>query len=173
MRDVLTGGIVAVAVGWLAATVLAHVPSQRLAFWIRRLDHAALIPIWTFFAPRPGTQDQVLVVRDVLCDGSVTAWRLAVQPRAPRVLARAVWNPDKRLDKLVSDCVASVLTLSRRDRSFLALDVSHLLLQRLAERAPHDFRAKHFEFATLCVSASHGTSPGELVYGSGRIPRPC
>jgi hypothetical protein len=161
---------VAVAAGWLAATVLAHVPSQRMAFWIRRFDHAALIPIWTFFAPRPGTQDQVLVVRDVLRDGLVTDWRLVVQPRPPHILVRAIWNPEKRLDKLVNDCVGSVLTLSQLDRSFLALDVSHLLLQRLAEQAPHDFRAEHFEFAILRVSDFHGSPSGTLVYGSVPIP---
>jgi hypothetical protein len=71
---------------------------------IRRLDIFGLVPVWTFFAPRPAWTDYHLLYRDVLADGTATQWR-DVSSIGGRRLLDAVWHPNKRLHKAITDLV--------------------------------------------------------------------
>lgn len=133
---------------WLLATVAAHLPGPLSR--VRRLDRFALLPAWSFFAPNPGISDSVLLVRDRLDDERWTPWRVAWRERPNRFWW--AWRPGKRVAKLVSDAASGYRSDLTRDAQAAPLGPAFLLLARIAERAPHDFRALAFQFAIVDIS---------------------
>jgi hypothetical protein len=91
---------------WLLVTAVCQLQG-RIPDALRRLDVFSLIPRWTFFAPNPGVLDYHLLVRDRHVDGSLSAFR-EVRLGARRSLLGALWNPDKRNQKMLSDAVHSL-----------------------------------------------------------------
>jgi hypothetical protein len=89
---------------WLVASAVNQFDWQR---WrqIASLDVFGLIPCWTFFAPRPGTDDLRLVYRDVLQNGSHGAWREIETMPEPNPFVRMFWNPGKLDSKALCDLV--------------------------------------------------------------------
>jgi hypothetical protein len=82
----VVGGILGT---WLLLTVAAQIPPLRRK--MVRHDVAGFLPNWNLFA-RPRVQDMVLLRRDILRDGSLTAWsELDVAP--PIRWYNCVWNP--------------------------------------------------------------------------------
>lgn len=77
--------------------------------WISRHDGFNLIPQWTFFAPNPGTTDYYLLYR--VKAESWGPWSPAVLS-PPRGLTAAVWNPDKRKTKTLTDFVQALVRLA-------------------------------------------------------------
>lgn len=71
----------------------------------RLLDCFAILPRWTFFAPKPGTSDIRVVYRDLFEPDGAGAW--AELPTAPsrHALLRMFWNPEKLDNKAVYDLV--------------------------------------------------------------------
>ena len=124
--------VLAVFAVWLIASVLNQVHDGRALRSMRRLDVGSLIPAWTFFAPRPGVTDHVLVYRDLDHLGHPTPWRPLRSPARP--LRSAVWNPEKRVEKLITDC-ASSLSTNADDSPLVALEAEYLLLQRMGIEA--------------------------------------
>lgn len=131
---------------WLIVTVVYNLPgvTARLGRW----DWLSLLPIWTFFAPNPGRSDLIFLARDQLPDGTYTRWR-AVN-RSAVVHVRGVWNPDKRGQKLITDAAAEVLYFGGSPA--VVRSTGFLLLARIAEDSPHDFRAVRFQFTVINVS---------------------
>lgn len=74
---------------------------------IRQWDLFGLIPIWTFFAPRPAWTDYHLLYRDRLEDGTVSPWTEVV-PATGRTPVQALWNPAKRERKAIIDIVRTL-----------------------------------------------------------------
>lgn len=103
------GGVVAATVfaTWFLVSILGQVnvvdPRSRFQR-MRRYDVFGLIPVWTFFAPRPAWTDYHLLYRDLLDTGEVTAWSEVVTVPKRRSL-HAVWNPDKHTRKAVIDLI--------------------------------------------------------------------
>jgi hypothetical protein len=64
---------------------------------IKNWDYFSLIPLWTFFAPTPGTRDHEVLFRDRLIDGRDTAWRQISVINVP--WSCGIWNPAKRMKK--------------------------------------------------------------------------
>ncbi len=96
-----------VLVAWLAISALGQIDVEHPDSRFQRLrtrDPFGLIPVWTFFAPRPAWTDYHLLYRDILPDGRATAWSelFAIEPRR---LTHAVWHPGKHCRKAVIDLV--------------------------------------------------------------------
>ena len=99
----LAGVVAAVVFG---ATLLLTAAAQRLwrtrpLQWLKTRDAFALIPSWTFFAPNPGVEDTRILWRERFFDGSTSPWHELAAPRGG--LVRAVWNPEKRARKAITD----------------------------------------------------------------------
>src|SRR5579863_3705743 len=61
---------------WFLATILCQFRDTKLSTFIRgRLDLFAMIPLWTFFAPKPGKRDYHLLYRDRDEPGTLTEWQ--------------------------------------------------------------------------------------------------
>ena len=165
----LSDFFVAVAVSlWFGLTVLNQLAwPGGLVERVRILDAAATIPIWTFFAPRPGITDYLIVYRNRTVDDTDTNWK-PLQLTRPS-LWRFIWNPDKRLDKLVTDCASTLLAgynLSERD---YLISIPYLVLLRMVENAQHDFRAEAAQFGIVAVQGFHRHANYRLAFLSGRV----
>ncbi|REJ73739.1 MAG: hypothetical protein DWQ36_14415 [Acidobacteria bacterium] len=106
-------GAVLVACGFAALLLLTAISQGRGPFSqrLRSFDLFSLLPRWTFFAPNPGVVDYHLLLRDRLHDGSLATPR-QVPLRPPRRLHHLLWNPQKRLHKVLTDAVQSLPHLS-------------------------------------------------------------
>lgn len=105
------------AAGWLAAAFFLAWFMLSAAWQFRTVrEHDVVpgvlgafrvLPIFTFFAPIPGMADYHIVYRDRDGQGRVSVWR-----EAPVVRRRKVWdflwNPRKRLHKLVADAINEI-----------------------------------------------------------------
>ena len=102
MEFCVTACIVALAI-WFGLSVANQFPLKTLRGW-QRADVLQLLPMWNFFAPRPGVHDYYLLYRNVSESGSVGDWQV-LQPTRSRGWSTCVWNPDKIENKVVSDLV--------------------------------------------------------------------
>jgi hypothetical protein len=105
-----------VAVGlvvlWLLATIAYQYAPFRMG--VGRFDVFKMLPSWSFFAPRPATRDSHIVVRDLLLDGTISAWR-PVSFFPTRAMLQLIWHPAKRPRKILRD--ASKAIKLTRDRA--------------------------------------------------------
>ena len=150
----------ALVLAWLLATAIAQLPG-KVGMFPRRLDALGILPAWTFFAPRPGISDPVLVGRDRLADGSFSQWQILW--REPRQRLRFLWRPGKRVSKLVSDCGSS---LRQADASGpVLLSVPYLLMGYLAsERMTHDLRSASWQFAVVDIADWFGDEEPRVLF---------
>jgi hypothetical protein len=93
---------------WLLLSVANQFHDYAAIAAIRRYDPLHLLPVWTFFAPNPGRSDYHVVSRDRLATGERTEWRDAL-PIPRHTLQASIWNPNKRLVKVVTDAVSSTV----------------------------------------------------------------
>jgi hypothetical protein len=93
--------IVAVFCAWFLLSVLNQFNRGALIRWIKQRDAFSLIPVWTFFAPRPGVTDYNVLFRDRGRDGRCGSWH-EVQADQPRWF-KGIWNPGKRVRKGTTD----------------------------------------------------------------------
>jgi hypothetical protein len=163
--DALIIGLLAV---WLVATVARQVARGRLSDWLTRMDPAALVPAWTFFAPRPGVTDYAIVYRDLTADGEPTAWRGLIEGRSRRSL-RWLWHPDKRVEKLVTDLVPGLARGYEPEGLDHLLDTPYLTLLAAVENAEHDARAHSTQFAVLAVTSFHSRAEAGPVFVSAPV----
>ena len=103
----------ALASVWFMLSVLNQFKRGRLIARIKRHDVFALIPTWTFFAPRPGVTDYHVMYRDCSLSGGFSRWQ-EVRWQRPGPL-RGVWNPSKRAGKGITDMCNVLMRLSRQN----------------------------------------------------------
>lgn len=140
--------VVAVLAGWLLASAVAQLPG-RWSDGIRRWDVAGLIPSFSFFAPNPASTDCLILYRHLLADGRVTDWTSAFVWRP--VPWRAVWNPDRRAEKAISDATSA---LARRSGcAGVRLSVSYLVLLNYVSALPRSTGAVGVQFALMGAAA--------------------
>jgi hypothetical protein len=93
VSEVVLAGVVSF---WFVLSVLSQLSAlgqiKESFSLFQKKDMFALIPIWTFFAPIPGTFDYHLLYRDRLHGGLTTQWTEVPLGRAVPVV-RALWNP--------------------------------------------------------------------------------
>lgn len=144
--------------GFLTTLTLLHqIPTARRH--IQKLPLLSLLtPLWTFFAPTPGTFDTVLLFRCAEDDDLVTsAWRVATPTRFRRGLLPLLHNPYRRAEKCVLDMG---LILREYLRDGLSLDdiqytPTYIQLLRLSQLAAHQRGHKH-GFIQFCLMESPG-----------------
>jgi hypothetical protein len=102
---------------WLVASAVNQL---EMRWWrgVAARDLFGLLPKWTFFAPRPGTDDTRLVFRDVLKDDGYSAWMEVPTFPARSVWVRMFWNPEKLDGKALCD-LAQLLALHVEDSQSL------------------------------------------------------
>ncbi|NIY69005.1 hypothetical protein [Streptomyces malaysiensis] len=148
-RDVPRHGLYALFGVWLSLTVVRQFPSP----WANRICHrvdptSTMLPISTFFAPRPGDTDSHLLVRDKLADGTVTAWE-EYPLIAKRSLRHMVWHPGRRAEKALFDVFNELRqTLHTEQRiEELQLTVPYLIvLNFVTNHCAHDPAAEKTQF---------------------------
>jgi hypothetical protein len=77
--------------------------------FLLEINRLKILPIYTFFSPNPGKVDSHLLFRDSLSGGNetMTDWKEVITiPR--RQVFNVIWNPDKRINKLVIDALADL-----------------------------------------------------------------
>jgi hypothetical protein len=92
---------------------------------VKKFDRLALIPRWTFFAPRPGRHDQHLVYRDIV-DGIAGEWQ-EVRCAEFRPARRWLFNPTRFRQKALFDLV-NRLRAARNEFSRFGLDAKSVQL---------------------------------------------
>ncbi|MBB6127400.1 hypothetical protein [Mucilaginibacter lappiensis] len=95
---------------WFLLTILNQFKDTKLAEFIRiKIDVFALIPLWTFFAPRPGKSDYHLLYRDKITEEQYSEWH-EMDITEERTFWSWFWNPEKRDKKILSDVVQSLVS---------------------------------------------------------------
>ncbi len=96
---------------WFLLTILWQVdPIRKRSPLLRVFSAFHVLPIWTFFAPRPGMSDTHVLYRDKTLDGDVGPWG-EVDLGEERKRTHWLWNPRKRLDKMAVDALSEVKTI--------------------------------------------------------------
>jgi hypothetical protein len=137
---------------WLALSIANQYQHGRAIYGIKRRDDYSLIPVWTFFAPQPFTQDLDILYRDRCHDGIVGGWRLV--PIEERSLHHLVWNPYCRMSKaLVDVCTDLLQSLSSEPAVDVALLPSFRVLRLFTAQLPSQPTVIDRQFA---IVRSHG-----------------
>jgi len=124
---------------------------------LKRRDAFSLIPVWTFFAPRPGVTDFNLLWRDRARDGRCGPWH-EIQPGGPRWW-KGLWNPGKRVRKGATDmCNTLLRQAARKPGRRLYLQVPYLTLLHHACEQPRSELCCLRQFA---VGRTFGIDSGE------------
>ena len=98
---------------WFLASILWQFDKTRkLSGLLRKANVLNILPIWTFFAPKPGVKDTHLLYRDKCVDGSLSDW-VEIPVFERRRFYHFIWNPNKRINKLIVDSISQVKTLKR------------------------------------------------------------
>jgi hypothetical protein len=103
---------IVILAGWFLISLAAQMNARPVAY-LRARDIFSLIPNWSFFAPRPGTSDYHLVFRDSDESGEWSRWR-EIPLNEKRTLWGAIWNPQKRRTKTLSDVVRALIGLAQK-----------------------------------------------------------
>jgi hypothetical protein len=142
---------------WLVATLVNQFHHKRLAQQLKSFDIFGLVPIWTFFAPRPGMTDYYLLYRDRFPDGTLGHWKEAhLQNR--NGLSVSVWNPDKRRGKVLSDVVAALVQLAvSPSASVIPVSIPYLLLLNYITSLPHSLAAQATQFMIMEHDGFHNS----------------
>jgi hypothetical protein len=112
---------------WLLISALSQL-KVRGTSTLRNYDFFSLIPNWSFFAPRPGTSDYHLLFRDCDADGKFGKWQ-ELPLADERTILGAIWNPQKRNKKALSDTVRSIAQISQDKalRAGIAFTIPYLV----------------------------------------------
>lgn len=95
---------------WFIATVAFQFRDSKASDWVRSIDFFSLIPLWTFFAPNPGTNDYHLLYRDESFDGERSEWS-EIEINENRKLLTCIWNPNKRGKKVLCDVIQNIVPM--------------------------------------------------------------
>lgn len=96
---------------WLVLTIVWQFENVRAKNkHIRAINTFNVLPIWTFFAPNPGMYDTHLLFRDKFDDGKLSDWQ-EIDVVQIRKFYHFIWNPHKRINKLVIDAISEVKTV--------------------------------------------------------------
>lgn len=143
---------VAVVLLWLVATLAFQHATLRgvIGPW----DVFKVLPSWSFFAPNPATRDSHLLVRDLLRDGTLTAWA-PIASFPSRSLLHIVWHPEKRPRKILRDAAKAIrLTRSRSSsKGVTQCSIPYLVILHFCmTRHPFPANVLARQFATVDTS---------------------
>ena len=92
---------------WFILTCLNQFHYSRLQKFLSKIDIFKILPIWTFFAPNPGTSDYYLLYRVRKKNGLISRFN-NVSLRNRKSIINAIWNPHKRSQKALNDFVQEI-----------------------------------------------------------------
>ncbi len=125
---------------WFIISVISQFV-DRLGARFPRMCAFGMIPRWTFFAPRPGTDDMHLLYRDELADAAIGD--LAYVPTIDgRRWYHVIWNPKKYHNKIFCDLASSLRSQLRdirdgyRDSRIIMLSTPYIMMMHMAMRMP-------------------------------------
>jgi hypothetical protein len=145
----VSSGVGVLFLVWIAATILFQFDAPSL--FLSRFDVFRILPRWTFFSPNPGQHDMHLVYRDRRLSGLLTAWREVDFIATPAAIP-LLWNPEKRLAKILWDCWASIQhfnKLNGYNPVFLPVSGAYVMLLNVALRGPRIDDGYERQFALL------------------------
>ena len=148
---------------WFAISALAQL-NRGAVKKLKDHDAFSLIPNWSFFAPRPGTSDYHLLFRDT--DGAGVGGEWQEIPLAQRrTLLGAVWNPQKRKTKTLSDVVRGLVLLSQ-DRSLreYSLTLPYLIILNYVSALSRPERAGWTQFMILKSEGFYSTQEPQFIF---------
>jgi hypothetical protein len=147
-RQFMTTIIIIILIAWFIISALSQLNVRRIVA-LKSHDVFSLIPNWSFFAPRPGTSDYHLLFRDVNSRGEPGKWQ-EIPLAERRSLWGAIWNPQKRRTKTLSDVVRGLLRLAQdkslRDYSFT---LPYLAILNYISSLPHPELSVQTQFMIL------------------------
>jgi hypothetical protein len=97
---------------WFVFSVFWQFERFRNSNVLRFFNKLNILPIWTFFAPRPGITDLHLLFRDRKADNSCSDWT-EIDVFEKRETYHFLWNPLKRNNKLIVDALSQLKTLKK------------------------------------------------------------
>ena len=74
VESVYTAVVIAVLSTWLCISVVLQFRPKGIIS-LKQYDFFALLPRWTFFAPRPEISDYCVLYRDRMWTGELSPWR--------------------------------------------------------------------------------------------------
>jgi hypothetical protein len=151
---------------WLFVTVVSQFERAKI---FKLLDPFALIPLWTFFAPNPGTTDYHLLYRDIWRDGQVGHWK-EVRLHTGRGLISTLWNPQKRRSKAFFDLVMALVQEAQRqpeEPRLLTISTPYILLINAVNSLPHTRFSTATQFLILQSHGYHAAQEPEVAVVSG------
>jgi hypothetical protein len=139
-------------IGWLILTC-ANQPVFKSNKWINRNDLFRLVPVWTFFAPNPGVSDFNLLSRVKLEDGTITSFQ-EVPLRSKKALSVALFNPERRLQKVLNDHARTILRqidneITEENKQNIKLTFSYISVLNYCARLPAVPHAHAIQFVIL------------------------
>jgi hypothetical protein len=163
MHDVIETAPYGILGAWLVLSVLNQFHYGRWIKPIKRFDRFGLLPDWALFAPAPMLSDYRLLYRDMVATHTVTAWK-EIDFRNHSALQRAVWHPERRIQKGLNAAAGSLVRRTidpgRFERRRL-LELPYILILNYVEQQPRDFRAIRRQFILARTDGA----------GSDRSPR--
>jgi hypothetical protein len=161
--------IIAFYIGWLILTC-ANQPVFRSHKWISRYDIFSMVPVWTFFAPNPGVSDFNLLTRVKLTDGAIETFR-EIQLRGKKKIRTALFNPDRRLQKVLSDHVCTILMqienqITEQNQQNIQLTSSYISVLNYCSKLPAAPNACSIQFIILESFGYQESSEPRLILNS-------
>jgi hypothetical protein len=155
--------------GWFIFTC-ANQPVFRPNKWIGRYDIFRLVPVWTFFAPNPGVSDFNLLTRVKLTDGAIEAFR-EIQLRGKKKIRTGLFNPDRRLQKVLSDHVCTILMqienqITEENKENIKLTFSYISVLNYCSKLPVAPNAYSIQFIILESFGYQELSEPRLILNS-------
>lgn len=162
MADLWSLSLLALLGGWVLLTLIFQF--DRFAGVVSIYDVFRLVPRWTFFSPNPGHHDLHLVIRDKLPSGELTPWNEVCLNYAGTAVP-FVWNPGKRIAKVLWDSWASIQYLGNKENvpaSRLPMSGAYMMLLGLANRTPVSHPQALRQFAIVRSTGFSDRTPEPL-----------
>jgi hypothetical protein len=148
---------------WFVISALAQLNWAK-AKKLKSYDAFSLIPNWSFFAPRPGTSDYHLLFRDTDSSGTAGSWQ-EIPLAGKRTLSGAIWNPQKRRTKTLSDVVRGLVMLSRdRSLSDYSLTLPYLVILNYVSSLHRAARSGCTQFMILKSEGFYSTQDPQFIF---------
>ena len=145
---------------WLTLTVAIQFDSRFISI-LSRYDVLGILPRWTFFAPNPGHTDIRVLVRFGSVSG-VTPWSelwLSSHIDDRRTAIRGLFNPYRRLDKLLFDFRNAVIGITNPAQ--IRLSSEYISILAVAESVVPKFGVDTVQF--LLAESNYTLGPAFKV----------
>ncbi|MFF9070152.1 hypothetical protein ACF09E_32890 [Streptomyces sp. NPDC014891] len=164
------GVCICLALWWVASAVAQHKRVRTfLLSWWDNCWISPLLPVFTFFAPRPASRDFYLLIRS-WNDGEAGPWR-EIEVGSSWRWFHCLWNPGKRQGKALSDIVNNLLTEPPKSDVQLVLHNSYLQLLCLASSFHRGEASTHVQFMVL-AAGGHNSDEAPAVTLLSNLHRP-